>query len=134
MLHALDIGFFVFHSAVILINLLGWIPRRTRRLHLAVLALTAFSWFALGPLLGYSIGYCFCTDWHWQVRRALGHHDPASYIELLFSVGGLGVSTGTAATLAYGGFGLALLGAVLVHARGMRARLRRGSAPPRQKM
>lgn len=122
-LRLLDAGFFVFHSAVILINLLGWIPRRARRLHLAVLGLTAFSWFALGPLLGHPAGYCFCTDWHWQVRRALGYHDPGSYIELLFNMGGLPVNAGLAAALAYGGFGVALLGAAWAHGRTLWARI-----------
>ena len=65
-------------------------------------------------LLGHPAGYCFCTAWHWQVRRALGYRDPGSYIELLFSMGGLPVNAGQAAALAYGGFGLALLGAVWV--------------------
>jgi hypothetical protein len=44
--------------------------------------LTAFSWFVLG--IWYGWGYCFCTDWHWQVREALGYHDRSnSYIHFL---------------------------------------------------
>lgn len=32
----------------------------------------------------YGWGYCICTDWHWQVRRALGDTDlPVSYITFL---------------------------------------------------
>lgn len=46
------------------------------------MTLTAFSWFLLG--IWYGWGYCFCTDWHWQVREALGYHDRStSYIHLL---------------------------------------------------
>lgn len=44
--------------------------------------LTAFSWFVLG--IWYGWGYCFCTDWHWDVREALGYHDRSnSYIHFL---------------------------------------------------
>jgi hypothetical protein len=45
--------------------------------------LTALSWFVLG--IWYGWGYCVCTDWHWQVREALGYHDRSnSYIHFLF--------------------------------------------------
>lgn len=78
----LDLFFVCFHTGLILFNLTGWIWEKTRRLHLATIGLTTFSWFALGLLYGW--GYCFCTDWHWQVRRALGDTDlPASYITFL---------------------------------------------------
>ena len=77
----LDIMFFAFHSAWILFNCVGWIWRRTRRWQLATVSVTALSWFGLG--LWYGWGYCPCTDWHWQVRERLGHHDPPSYIQLL---------------------------------------------------
>lgn len=116
-LRVLDIGFFVFHSAVILINVTGWIWARTRRVHLAVLGVTAFSWFALGPLLGFPLGYCFCTDWHWQVRRQLGYNDSGGYIQLLFQMAGLSIGAQTAAIIAYGVFGSALLGAIVVNVR-----------------
>jgi len=44
--------------------------------------LTAFSWFFLGSWFGW--GYCVCTDWHWQVREAMGIHDRSdSYIHFL---------------------------------------------------
>lgn len=78
----LNVFFFAFHSLVIVFNLFGWIWKKTRAANLAVLMLTAFSWFVLG--LWYGIGYCFCTDWHWQVRRALGYHDAyGSYVRFL---------------------------------------------------
>src|SRR5688500_15949101 len=78
---ALNVGFFVFHTAWIAFNCLGWIWRITRRWQLATVALTATSWFGLGVWYGW--GYCPCTDWHWQVRARLGHHDPPSYIQLM---------------------------------------------------
>ena len=78
---ALNVTFFVFHTAWILFNCLGWIWRQTRVWHLATVSLTALSWFGLG--IRYGWGYCPCTEWHWQVRERLGHHDPPSYIQLL---------------------------------------------------
>jgi hypothetical protein len=78
---ALNIAFFVFHTALIAFNCLGWISRRTRPWQLVTLSLTALSWFGLGVWYGW--GYCPCTDWHWQVRARLGFEDPPSYIQLL---------------------------------------------------
>jgi hypothetical protein len=78
---ALNVFFFVFHSAWILFNCLGWAWRRTRRWQLLTVSLTALSWFGLG--LWYGWGYCPCTDWHWQVRARLGYSDPPSYVQLL---------------------------------------------------
>jgi hypothetical protein len=77
----LNVGFFVFHTLWIVFNCAGWAWRQTRRWHLATIALTAFSWFGLGPWYGW--GYCPSTDWHWQVRGRLGYDDPPSYIQLL---------------------------------------------------
>jgi len=76
----LDIAFLVFHTALIGFNITGWIWKKTRRLHLAVISLTILSWIGLGFFYGF--GYCPCTDWHWQVKRALGETDlPASYVK-----------------------------------------------------
>lgn len=80
-----NILFFVFHTGLIAFNVAGWAWRPTRRWNLLTLALTAVSWFAMGMWFG--IGYCVCTDWHMQVRRAMGMHDPeSSYVQLLFRV------------------------------------------------
>lgn len=82
MLSFLNIFFLLFHTAFTLFNVAGWMMAKTRKLHLITMALTAFSWFVLG--IWYGWGYCFCTDWHWQVREALGHHDHStSYIHFL---------------------------------------------------
>lgn len=60
----------------------GWAFRKTRKLHLFTLLLTAGSWFILG--IWYGWGYCACTDWHWQVREAMGIQDRShSYIHFL---------------------------------------------------
>jgi len=108
----LDAAFFAFHGLVVLVNVFGWVPRRTRRLHLVVMAATAFSWFALGPLLGYGVGYCFCTDWHWRVRRALGYADSGNYVQLLFGAIGVQMSAEAASATAYGAFAAAACGAL----------------------
>ncbi len=78
----LDYFFLIFHGVFVVFNVLGWIWRSTRRLHIITIALTLFSWLVLG--IWYGFGYCFCTDWHWQVRSLLGnppHH--YSYIQFL---------------------------------------------------
>lgn len=78
----LNIFFFVFHTVFTLFNMSGWAFRKTRRLHLVTLLLTATSWFVLG--IWYGWGYCLCTDWHWKVREAIGYDDRSkSYIHFL---------------------------------------------------
>jgi len=78
----LDKFFFVFHSALMIFILFGWAWRKTRMANLIVILLTAFSWVILG--IWYGFGYCPSTDWHWQVRIKLGHHDlPSTYTKFL---------------------------------------------------
>lgn len=78
----LNLFFFVFHTSIILFILFGWIWRKTRKANMALILMTAFSWFFLGIWYGY--GYCPCTDWHWNVRMKLGIYDMASsYVEFL---------------------------------------------------
>ena len=82
MLQFLNAFFFIFHTIFTLFNITGWAFRKTRRLNLVTLLLTAFSWFVLG--IWYGWGFCFCTEWHWQVREQLGYHDQRhSYIQFL---------------------------------------------------
>ena len=70
--------------AFTLFNIAGWMFRKTRKWNLITLFLTAFSWFVLG--IWYGWGYCFCTDWHWDVREKLGYHDEQqSYIHFLIA-------------------------------------------------
>lgn len=74
--------FFIFHVTLIFFNLFGWIPRPLRKWNLVTLLLTAGSWFVLGIFYGF--GYCFLTDWHWQVRDKLGFATESnSYIHFL---------------------------------------------------
>lgn len=78
----MNVFFHITHVAIILFVLTGWILPQTRKLHLIVLVVTILSWIGLGIFYGW--GYCFWTDWHWQVRDLLGKKHPASYIKLLF--------------------------------------------------
>jgi len=81
-LQFLNYFFFFFHTTLILFNSFGWILRRTRKWNLITLLATAFSWFILG--IWYGWGYCFCTDWHWAVRKHLGYYDNTnSYTQFL---------------------------------------------------
>lgn len=80
--HFLNYFFFVFHTVFTIFNITGWVFYRTRKWNLITLSLTAFSWFVLG--IWYGWGFCFCTQWHWEVREKLGYHDQTvSYIHFL---------------------------------------------------
>jgi len=83
MLKFLDIFFTAFHLFLIFFNLFGWCLKKTRKLNFITVNLTVFSWFVLG--LWYGLGYCPLTDWHYQVKYALGASNlPSSYIKYLF--------------------------------------------------
>jgi hypothetical protein len=78
-----DIAFIVFHTLLILFNLLGWIWKKTRLANLMVILITFASWFVLGLIVG-TPGYCPLTDWHFKILEKLGHTDlPTSYIKYL---------------------------------------------------
>jgi hypothetical protein len=119
-LHALDVAFFVFHTAWMAFVCAGWIWRRTRRWHLAAVALTGLSWFLLGAWYGW--GYCPCTDWHWRVRERLGHVDPPSYTQLLIrEVTGLDISGAASDALTLGVYLVAAVLGILATVRDRRA-------------
>ncbi|MBN1648402.1 MAG: DUF2784 domain-containing protein [Spirochaetales bacterium] len=85
LLKFLDVFFIVFHTTFTLFNIVGWIWKKTRKMHLITLLLTLFSWIFLG--IWYGFGYCFCTDWHWRVRTILGNPPPEDgYIQFLVRV------------------------------------------------
>jgi len=78
----LNYFFFVFHTLLILFNITGWAFKATRKWNLLTLCLTGFSWFIIGIWKGW--GYCYCTDWHWDVRKELGYADQTnSYVHFL---------------------------------------------------
>jgi len=80
MLRLFDLLFVLFHSGLVVFNLTGWAFLKTRRLHLIIISLTVGSWLGLGYFFGF--GYCPSTDWHWDVKRALGEQGlPASWMK-----------------------------------------------------
>lgn len=80
MLRFLDLLFVLFHSGLVVFNLTGWAFSATRRAHLIIISLTVSSWLGLGYFFGF--GYCPSTDWHWDVKRALGEQGlPASWMK-----------------------------------------------------
>ncbi len=93
MLYFLDALLFTAHILVIGVNLFAWIWKRTRRAHLWVAGVTVFSWLVLG--IWYGFGYCFLTDWEWDVKRKLGETNlPHSFTQYLSNnVLGLELST-----------------------------------------
>lgn len=77
-----DLFFTVFHTIFILFNISGWAFKKTRKYNLITLLITGFSWFILGIFYGW--GYCFLTDWHWQVLCKLNKcPEQNSYIQYL---------------------------------------------------
>lgn len=116
-LYAIDVLFFVFHTALILFNLVGWAWASTRRLHFICIAATLFSWFVMGAFYGF--GYCLCTDWHFQVRRNLGlsvfGH---TYLQLMAKVfSGIEMSQAVSNLLAGGGLLFILVAMVAIWIR-----------------
>lgn len=117
MLQVADIGFFVFHTGLVLFNLFGWAWKKTRRWNLYTLLATAFSWFVMG--LWYGMGYCICTDWHMSIRRQLGYHDDShTYIQLMVKLlTGANLDTGLVETITAAGFVFALVMSVATNLR-----------------
>lgn len=81
MLYFLDFFFYWLHIFIILVNSFGFLFPKTRRLHFAVVHLTLFSWVVLG--YNYGWGYCFLTDWHYDVLYKLGEAPSPSFIVYL---------------------------------------------------
>ena len=82
LLNIVDVLLYTVHMGVILINLFGWISKKTRRIQLISIIITSFSWFIVGFWYGW--GYCFLTDWEWEIKAKLGETDlPASFIHYL---------------------------------------------------
>lgn len=83
MLVFLDYFLSIFHLAFVLFVLTGWFWTRTRKAHRWALLLTATAWLIIGWYVG-TIGYCPLTDWHWDIKRALGEKSiPSSFIEYM---------------------------------------------------
>lgn len=116
MLHLLDIFFVVFHTALILFNMLGWIWEKTRLANLITLLLTGSSWLFLGLIVG-TPGYCPLTDWHFTILEKLGKTDlPYSYIKYLADrITGLDIDAGLADIVTLYGFLAALALSLIIN-------------------
>ncbi|MGE9744308.1 DUF2784 family protein [Bdellovibrio bacteriovorus] len=74
-LHALHLG-------VMFSNLFLWWFRKTLWLAQITLAMTLISWVGLGYRYGW--GYCFLTEWQWQIKSKRGELSlPDSYIQYI---------------------------------------------------
>lgn len=116
-LEFLNVFFFVFHLALIFFNLTAWAFRKLRKWHLIAVGITAFSWIALGWFYGW--GYCFLTDWHFDVRRELGLTvDSSSYIQFLINRLGIDLwSAEVTDILTAVGFGVVLFVSIFFNIR-----------------
>ena len=114
----LDSAFLVVHTVLIFFNLFGWTWKKTLRLNLLSIFLTAGSWVAFAPWHGF--GYCPCTDWHWQIKWALGQTDlPNNYLTYLFDAWtGITVSDEFAFRLAWGALIPALVLSLYLNLKG----------------
>ena len=113
----LVVFFTAFHSLLILFILFGWIWKKTRRLTLACILLTAASWLGLG--IFYGLGYCPLTDWHFNILRKLGYSDlPNSYLSFLFTrLTGLQIDQNLVDAVTLWGLVMALLISVFLNFR-----------------
>lgn len=84
MLAASNWALHLLHSGLILFVLTGWLFRPLLAWHLLFLGFIWASWIVLGLYAG-NLGYCLLTDWHWQIKHALGQNDlPESYLSWLY--------------------------------------------------
>ena len=122
LLHLADVLLFWIHMILIVFNMFGWIVKRCRRIHLLALGVTLFSW--LIPGIWYGFGYCFLTDWHWQVKRSLGQTGlPASFVKYFFDrYTPLDLSAETVDVITVAGFAAALAISVVLFFRDRRPR------------
>lgn len=115
MLQVLDILLYTIHILVILANSFLWIWKRTRKIHLVIISLTGFSWFVMG--IWYGWGYCFLTDWEWDIKRRMGESGlPNSFIHYWVNESmGLDISTGTLDILTVLVFAVAFILSVILN-------------------
>ena len=112
-----DIFFTAFHSLLVLFILFGWIWKKTRRLNLICILLTAASWLGLG--IFYGLGYCPLTDWHFNILRRLGYSDlPNSYLSFLFTrLTGLQIDQNLVDAITLWGLVIAMMMSILLNFR-----------------
>jgi hypothetical protein len=113
--HAADLLLTLFHFVIIGFNLLGWIWKSTRKLHLIVIIITASCWFILG--IWYGIGYCPITDWQWHIKEKLGEYNlPGSFVKYYADkISGKSINASLIDTITAVGFATAALLSVYVN-------------------
>ena len=113
--HLLDWFFTIFHSTLMIFNLIGWCFAKLRKLNLITLLLTASMWTIAG--IWYGLGYCPLTDWHYDVLRILGYHNlPNSYLQfIVHRLTGLNLSTPIADIITVGGLILSLVISIILN-------------------
>ncbi|MGC8865825.1 MAG: DUF2784 family protein [Bacteroidales bacterium] len=118
--HLGDIFLTVFHTSLMIFNVLGWLIPSTRRLNLLSLLLTFFSWTFLGYWYGW--GYCPLTDLHFSLLEKLGYrHLPPSYLQFMLDrFWGWEISTHQADLITVGGLALGFLGSLTLNLRNIR--------------
>lgn len=114
-LHLGDIFLTVFHTSLMIFNLIGWLFPATRRLNLLTLLLTFVSWTLLGYWYGW--GYCPLTDLHFSILEKLGYRQlPPSYLQFMLDrFVGWRVSTSLADLITVGGLAFGFLGSVTLN-------------------
>ena len=120
MLEALDIIFHILHLSIILINLTFWMSFRTLKIAQATVSLTLVSWLGFGFFYGF--GYCFLTDWQWQVKEKLGQTNlPASYIKYVLDlITGMNLNPELVDRMALVGLSFSVLGCLIQTIRKIR--------------
>ena len=117
LLHILDYLLYCIHIIVMAVNLFGWIFKKTRRLQLVVVLTTALSWFVAG--IWYGWGYCFLTDWEWEIKGKIGEFNlPISFVHYLSNNSlGLNIDLELLDIFTVAGFILALTAGLIVNFR-----------------
>ena len=120
MLEALDVIFHILHFSIILINLTFWMSFRTLKIAQATVSLTLVSWLGFGFFYGF--GYCFLTDWQWQVKEKLGQTNlPASYIKYVLDlITGMNLNPELVDRMALVGLSFSVLGCLIQTIRKIR--------------
>ena len=118
MLKLLDIFFLLFHTSLIVFNILGWLWIKTRKANLITLLITAGSWVFLGLIVG-TMGYCPLTEWHFNILEKLGADDlPVSYMKYLADrLTGLDFNQALVDKVTLWGLIIALVGSVILNIR-----------------
>jgi len=115
MLQVLDHILFWAHILIISFNLFGWLVPVFRKWHLLVAGVTLLSWLVLGIWFGF--GYCFLTDWHWQVKQALGESSlPSSFVKYFIDgYTNIDMNARSVDVLTVAGFSVAILFSIYVN-------------------